>query len=187
MLKVLVKVFIMIIHHYGRKWRFEWGKRRKYVKNSIFWNRNFNLKNLFFLFRDMRKPEWRIAKTSFIKSKISITVIMWLQRRKGLDSIKQSSADVRTHVFAIFCIGIFQKVVSVPGEPKSNHWKQAKYEYPFYPYGLSLNAYWKTGSQLLQRSLAHALLLDLEYTIKMYKKSINIYSPRLDSNRITWK
>ena len=62
--------------------------------------------------------------------------------------------------------------------------KQAKYNFPFYPYGLSLNAYWKTGTQLLQRSLSHALLLDLDYTIKMYKKSINIYSPRLDSNLI---
>ena len=61
----------------------------------------------------------------------------------------------------------------------ANRCKQAKYTYPYYPYGLSLNAYWKTGSQLLQRALAHALLLDLEYTIKMYKKSINIYSPRL--------
>ena len=56
--------------------------------------------------------------------------------------------------------------------------KQAKYDFPFYPYGLSLNAYWKTGTQLLQHALAHALLLDLDYTIKTYKKSINIYSPR---------
>ena len=64
--------------------------------------------------------------------------------------------------------------------------KQAKYNFPFYPYGLSLNAYWKTGTQLLQRSLSHALLLDLDYTIKMYKKSINIYSPRLDSNLLTF-
>lgn len=63
--------------------------------------------------------------------------------------------------------------------------KQAKYNFPFYPYGLSLNAYWKTGTQLLQESLSHALLLDLDYTIKMYKKSINIYSPRLDSNLLT--
>ena len=61
----------------------------------------------------------------------------------------------------------------------SNFEKQAKYTFPFYPYGLSLNAYWKTGTQLLQNALAHALLLDLNYTIKKYKKSINIYSPRL--------
>ena len=40
---------------------------------------------------------------------------------------------------------------------------QSKYTYPFITHGLSLNAYFKTGTQLLTNAVAHSLGLDLEF------------------------
>ena len=36
--------------------------------------------------------------------------------------------------------------------------QQAKYNFPYYPYGLSLNAYWKTGTQERASKLKHTAL-----------------------------
>ena len=40
---------------------------------------------------------------------------------------------------------------------------QSKFTYPFITHGLSLNAYFKTGTQLLTNAVAHSLGLDLKF------------------------
>lgn len=55
---------------------------------------------------------------------------------------------------------------------------QGKFTYPFLTHGLSLNAYFKTGTQLLTNAVAHSLSLNLEFVKSKYQLATGMYSKR---------